>query len=77
MIQCLQAVKDLHTSELMSNQTSTEYHTDCASDLNESVIASLQRKLNPERQALGALELVPLIKDDILSKTVEQTEDFT
>ncbi|KAL4239140.1 hypothetical protein ACF0H5_003842 [Mactra antiquata] len=77
MIRCLQAARDLHTSEYLSSQAAGDFYDNSDSNSHETVITSLQRKLNPERQALNALEIAPLVKDDILSKTYEQAEEKT
>lgn len=72
IIQSLQEVRDLHTSQYMLGTSVDTYSETFASDTNESVISSVQRRLNPERQALNPQELVPLVNEDVLAKTLEE-----
>lgn len=72
MIRSLQSVRNQHTTHLLTSSGNENLNTDVSLDFETaSVVTSLQRKLNPEKQALNPLELVPLVNEDILAKQTE------
>ncbi|XP_045162298.2 uncharacterized protein LOC123527076 isoform X1 [Mercenaria mercenaria] len=75
MIQSLHEARDLHSSQYISDSTTNTYSEDFTSDTSESMITSIQRKLNPERQALNTQELVPLVQEDVLARTLAELDD--
>ncbi|KAH3873088.1 hypothetical protein DPMN_036314 [Dreissena polymorpha] len=73
MIRSLETCRHLQNSQyLASNDTMNDTVT--VDEVTNSMFVAMQRKLNPEKQALNPLELLPLVEDDVLSKQTE-TQD--
>lgn len=75
IIEGIHETRDMHVSQYMSQSTTNTYSECFVSDTNESVVSAIQRRLNPDKQALNPLELMPLVQEDVLSKTVAELDD--
>lgn len=73
MIKSLQAVRNQQASQLLYSDARLVDGSGSVGDDFEtaSIITSVQRKLNPEKQALNPVELIPLVQEDVLAKHVE------
>ena len=75
MIVSLQKTKENQLNQILSGRNQISNLEDDI-DYQENTVASvLQRKINPDRQALNPVELFPLINNDFLAKAHEMTEE--
>ena len=72
MIKSLQSVRDQQITQFMTTETICESYFEESVDMeSDSIVSSFQRKINPAKQAIDSVELLPLLREDFLAKTVE------
>ena len=75
MIFSLQKTKEDQLNQILAGRNCITDFEDEIDYQENTVVSSLQRRLNPERQALNPVELYPLVHNDFLDKLNEAASD--
>ena len=75
MISSLQRTKEDQLNQILAGQDQINTCDDELDYQEHTVMSSIQRRLNPEGQALNPVELYPLLNNDFLAKATETDDD--
>ena len=75
MIVSLQRTKEDQLNQILSASSQIMDLDDEIDYQDNTMVSALQRKINPDRQALNPVELFPLINNDFLAKMNELTDE--
>ena len=75
MISSLQRTKEDQLNHILTGQNQLNDFEDELDFQEKTVISSIQRRLNPEGQAMNPVELYPLLNNDFLAKEAGTADD--
>ena len=75
MITSLQRTKEDQLNHILTGQNQLNNFDDELDFQEDTVISSIQRRLNPEGQAMNPVELYPLLNNDFLAKEAGTDDD--
>ena len=76
MITSLQRTKEDQLNHILAGQNQLNDFEDELDFQEKSVISSIQRRLNPEGQAMNPVELYPLLNNDFLAKEAGTADEY-